>query len=60
MNLFSTKTSLHGLIGFSFYPPSSGNKLIDLYDIDNGVDTTDAQAWQDIAEKTENINILDS
>ena len=59
-NLFSTKTSLHGLIGFSFYPPSSGNKLKDLYDIDNGVDTTDVQAWKDIAEKTENVNILDS
>ena len=26
-NLFGTRTSLHGLIGFSFYPPSSGEML---------------------------------
>ena len=59
-NLFSTKSNLHGLIGFNFYPESSGNKLKNLYDIDNGVDTIDVQGWKDIASKTENINILDS
>ena len=51
-NLFSTKASLYGLVGFSFYPSSSGNKL------DSLIDIPDAQ--NDILEKTKNINILDS
>ena len=51
-NLFSTKASLYGLVGFSFYPSSSGNKL------DSLIDIPDAQ--NDIVEETKNINILDS
>ena len=51
-NLFSTKASLYGLVGFSFYPSSSGNKL------DSLIDIPDAQ--NDILEETKNINILDS
>ena len=46
-NLFGTRTSLHGLIGFTFYPPSTGEKLESLSDLIN-------------EEDTENINILDS
>ena len=53
-NLFGTKTSLHGLIGFSFYPPSSGEML---YSLDSLSSFADAQ---EILDKTENINILDS
>ena len=48
-NLFGTQTSLHGLIGFSFYPPSSGEKLDSL----SGV-------LSNPAAEIENINILDS
>ena len=51
-NLFSTKASLYGLVGFSFYPSSSGNKL------DSLIDIPDVQ--NDILEETKNINILDS
>ena len=51
-NLFSTKASLYGLVGFSFYPSSSGNKL------DSLIDIPDAQ--NDILDETKNINILDS
>ena len=54
-NLFGTRTSLHGLIGFSFYPPSSGEKLSTLDSLSSSF--TDAQ---EIMDKTENINILDS
>ena len=50
-NLFSTKASLYGLVGFSFYPSSSGEKLDSLIDI--------PEAHNDI-ENTKNINILDS
>ena len=53
-NLFGTRTSLHGLIGFSFYPPSSGETL---YSLDSLSSFADAQ---EILDKTENINILDS
>jgi hypothetical protein len=55
-NLFGTRTSLHGLIGFTFYPPSSGEKLDSLSDLSNDP-TTD---WDEVHKKTENINILDS
>ena len=51
-NLFSTKASLYGLVGFSFYPSSSGNKL------DSLIDIPDVQ--NDILGETKNINILDS
>ena len=51
-NLFSTKASLYGLVGFSFYPSSSGNKL------DSLIDIPDVQ--NDILKETKNINILDS
>ena len=54
-NLFGTRTSLHGLIGFSFYPPSSGEML---YSLDS-LSSSFADA-QEILDKTENINILDS
>ncbi len=54
-NLFGTRTSLHGLIGFSFYPSSSGEKLSTLDSLSSSF--TDAQ---EIMDKTENINILDS
>ncbi len=48
-NLFGTQTSLHGLIGFSFYPPSSGEKLDSL-----------SGTFNDPTAEIENINILDS
>ena len=51
-NLFSTKASLYGLVGFSFYPSSSGNKL------DSLIHIPDVQ--NDILKETKNINILDS
>ena len=54
-NLFGTRTSLHGLIGFSFYPPSSGEMLNSLDSLSSSF--TDEQ---EILDKTENINILDS
>jgi len=47
-NLFGTRTSLHGLIGFTFYPPSTGFKLDSFSDLI----TTE--------EDKEIINILDS
>ena len=47
-NLFGTRTSLHGLIGFTFYPPSTGFKL------DSFSDLITAE------EDKEIINILDS
>ena len=48
-NLFGTRTSLHGLIGFTFYPSSSGEKLESLSGVFNNPET-----------EIENINILDS
>ena len=59
-NLFSTKTNLHALIGFSFYPSSSGNKLNSLNDLSPSTPATDVDAWKGIDKQTENINILDS
>ena len=61
-NLFSTKTNLHALIGFTFYPSSSGNKLTSLMDISDTLVTprTDVSAWDLIDNKTEHVNILDS
>ena len=61
-NLFSTKTNLHALIGFTFYPSSSGNKLTTLMDIADTLVTprTDVSAWDLIDNKTEHVNILDS
>ena len=47
-NLFGTRTSLHGLIGFTFYPSSSGEKLESLSGVSND------------PANMENINILDS
>ena len=47
-NLFGTQTSLHGLIGFSFYPPSSEEQLDSL------------GKFNDPTAEIENINILDS
>ena len=45
-NLFSTKADFHGLIGFTFYPSSSGKKLLSPADLES--------------ESTTNLNILDS
>ena len=59
-NLFSTKANLHALIGYSFYPSSSGNKLNSLLDLSPETPNTDISAWNEIDEKTEHINILDS
>ena len=47
-NLLGTRTSLHGLIGFTFYPPSTGEKLESLPNFINE------------EGNAENINILDS
>ena len=55
-NLFGTRTSLHSLIGFSFYPPSSGAMLNTLDSLPSYTVTSE----QEILDKTENINILDS
>lgn len=48
-NLFETKTSMHGLIGFTFYPSSSGDKFTSL----DGLDPSQR-------ESIEYVNILDS
>jgi hypothetical protein len=48
-NLFSTKADFHGLIGFTFYPSSSGKKLLSPADLESDSTTT-----------TTNLNILDS
>jgi len=45
-NLFSTKADFHGLIGFTFYPSSSGKKLLSPTDLES--------------DTTTNLNILDS
>ena len=45
-NLFSTKADFHGLIGFTFYPSSSGKKLLSPTDLES--------------DSTTNLNILDS
>ena len=58
-NLFSTKANLHALVGFSFYPSSSGNKLNSLSDLSTS-SATDISTWNEIYMKTKNINILDS
>ena len=59
-NLFSTKTNLHALVGFSFYPSSSGNKLSSLQGLSLDTPLTDVSSWDEIDENTEHINILDS
>ncbi len=56
-NLFSTKTNLHALVGFSFYPSSSGTKLNKLSDLSP---SSDYSSWEDMIDSTKNINILDS
>ena len=48
-NLFSTKADFHGLIGFTFYPSSSGKKLLSPADLES-----------DSTTSTTNLNILDS
>jgi hypothetical protein len=55
-NLFSTKADFHGLIGFTFYPSSSGEKLSSPTDLE----PNDATKWESIADSTINLNILDS
>ena len=55
-NLFSTKADFHGLIGFTFYPSSSGEKLSSPEDLE----PNDATKWKAIDDSTININILDS
>ena len=56
-NLFSTKADFHGLIGFTFYPSSSGEKLLSPTDLE-----PDSTKWKAIADpdSTFNLNILDS
>ena len=56
-NLFSTKTNLHALVGFSFYPSSSGVKLNKLSDLSP---SSNDSSWEDMIDSTKNINILDS
>ena len=56
-NLFSTKTNLHALVGFSFYPSSSGVKLNNLSDLSP---SSDDSSWEGMIDSTKNINILDS
>ena len=51
-NLFETKTSMHGLIGFTFYPSSSGEKLTSIDSL--------GLSQADLDESIENVNILDS
>jgi len=58
-NLFSTKADFHGLIGFTFFDASSGEKLDSLSSISN-VSATDSEYWTDVRDQTENVNILDS
>jgi len=55
-NLFSTKADYHGLIGFTFYPSSSGEKLSSPTDLE----PNDATKWEAIDDSTINVNILDS
>ncbi len=55
-NLFSTKADFHGLIGFTFYPSSSGEKLLSPTDLE----PNDATKWKAIEDSTNKINILDS
>jgi hypothetical protein len=55
-NLFSTKADFHGLIGFTFYPSSSGEKLSSPTDLE----PEDATKWKAIDDSTINLNILDS
>ena len=55
-NLFSTKADFHGLIGFTFYPSSSGEKLLS----PTALEPDDATKWEAIDDSTINLNILDS
>ena len=55
-NLFSTKADFHGLIGFTFYPSSSWEKLSSPTDLE----PNDATKWEAIDDSTINVNILDS
>ncbi len=57
---FSTKANLHALIGYSFYPSSSGNKLNSLSDLSPETPISDISSWNEIDEKAEHVNILDS
>ena len=53
-NIFSTNADFHGLLGFSFYPSSSGIELTTPGDLDPSSDLSI------IRDSTTNINILDS
>ncbi len=57
-NLFGTKSSVHGMVGFTFYP-SSGNKLASIEQINQGK-PDDKKYGNDELKKLKNINILDS
>tara|TARA_B000000557_G_scaffold43273_1_gene32078 strand:+ start:525 stop:2882 length:2358 start_codon:yes stop_codon:yes gene_type:complete len=60
-NLFATKSSLHGLIGFTLYPSSSGKKLNTFEElIGLPSDQITKNDWDNLKDSTENINILDS
>ena len=48
------------MIGFTFYPSSSGNKPNSLKDLSEGTPLNDVSAWEEIDEQTEHVNILDS
>jgi len=54
-NLFSTNTDFHGLIGFSFYPSSSGEILTS-----PSLLVSDSTKWSTLPDSIQNINILDS
>ena len=48
------------MIGFTFYPSSSGNKLNSLKDLSESTPPNDVSAWEEIDQQTEHVNILDS
>lgn len=54
-NLFSTSTDFHGLIGFSFYPSSSGDILNSPTLL-----VSDSTSWSTLPDSIQSINILDS
>ena len=54
-NLFSTKANFHGLMGFTFYPSSSGAQLSSPKEL-----VSDSSKWQAVYDSTVNVNILDS
>ena len=58
-NIFSTKTNLYALMGFTFYPSSSGEKLYSPQDLSNK-SLLETSYWKDKNNDIENINILDS